>query len=135
MDLQTYTHSHIDAFLRSYVIFVEDLAEIARDWDAADAEVHSDYHADFLQIWSNRKVLGALFRSGKLTSTQEAQLTDLDRHLVTQASLMGRCFGMDLYQLLAIFRWGTPLIQSGQPLQLEVEPAFLEQVAATPVFA
>lgn len=135
MDLQTYTHSHIDALLRRYAIFVDDLAELARDWDTVDAEVHSDYQADFLQIWSNRKVLGALFRSGKLTAVQEAQLTELDRRLVKQAHLMGRCFGMDLYQLLAIFRWGTPLIQSVQPLQLEVEPAFLAQVAATPVFA
>lgn len=135
MNLQTYTHGHIDAFLRSYTIFVADLAEIAHDWDTVDAEVHSDYHADFLQIWSNRKVLGALFRSGKLTPTQETQLADLDRRLINQARLMGRCFGMDLYGLLAIFRWGTPLIQSGQLLQLEVEPAFLAQVAATPVFA
>jgi hypothetical protein len=135
MELQTYTTNHIDAFLRSYDIFVTDLAAVAIDWDTMDAEIHSDYNADFLQIWSNRKVLGALFRSEKLTSVQETLLADLDRRLLAQAALLGRCFAVDLLQLVTIFRWGTPLIRSVQPLAIEIEPSSLERLAATPVFA
>ena len=135
MNLQTYTNSHMDALLRSYHIFVEDLTEIALAWDTLDAEIHSDYNADFLQIWSNRKVLGALFKAGKLTPSQELHLADLDRQLFAQAALMERCFDMDLSQLLAIFRWGTPLIKSLQLLHIEIEPASLARMATTPAFA
>lgn len=135
MELQIYTNSHIESFLLNYRIFISDLAEVAQDWSALDQEERSQHHADFLQTWSNRKVLGALFKASKLTSAQETQLAGLDRQLLAQTALMERCFSLSLHQLLAIFRWGTPVSQSVQPLYIEIEPASLERLAATPVFA
>lgn len=66
---------------------------------------------------------------------QETLVADLDRRLLAQAALLGRCFDVDLLQLVAIFRWGTPLIRSVQPLFIELEPSSLERLAATPAFA
>ena len=67
-------------------------------------------------------VLGALFQAGKLTPTQESRLATCDRQLLEQQVAMKQCFELDLDQLLSIFRWGTPLAQSTQPLYREVEP-------------
>lgn len=122
MNTQRYSSGQIDAFLLSYQIFVDDLAETALEWETLDAEQRSDVQADLLPIWSNRMVLGALFQAGKLTPTQESRLATFDRQLLEQHGAMKYCFDLDLSHLLSIFRWGTPLIQSTQSLHLEVEP-------------
>jgi hypothetical protein len=44
---------------------------------------------------------------------------------------MEHCYGLDLSQLLAIFRWGTPLANSSQPVRVEVEAASLDRMATT----
>lgn len=130
MDVQVYEAGHIESFLLNYELLIRDLAEVAADWPDLDDEERGHYRAELLQTWGNRKVLGALFKARKLTPAQEAHLAELDRLLLEQASLMERCFGFDLGQLLAIFRWGTPLSESTQPMRIEVEPAWLDRMAS-----
>ena len=129
MELQTYTGKYIDSFLLNYTIFVHDLPELAEDWSTFDPEEQSDYRSELMQVWGNRKVLGALFRAKRLPGQQVNEMATLDRMLLQQAPMMKQCFDMELGQLLAIFRWGSPLVESRQPVAVEVEPAFLNQMA------
>jgi len=129
MDLQVYSPGHIESFLLNYELLVRDLAEVAADWPNLDDEERGHYRAEFLQVWGNRKVLGALFKARGLDPDQEARLAEGDRLLLEQAALMEQCFGLDLGQLLAIFRWGTPLSRSIHPVRIEVEPASLDRLA------
>ncbi|MBI1925604.1 hypothetical protein HYR99_15290 [Candidatus Poribacteria bacterium] len=129
MNLNEYGSGHIESFLLNYELLVRDLAEVAADWPSLDDEERGHHRADFLQTWGNRKVLGAIFRAGGLHPTQEARLTSLDRLLLEQASLIEQCFSLDFMQLLAIFRWGTPLSQSAQTVHIQVESASLDRMA------
>lgn len=131
MELQQYGPGHIEAFLINYDIFVRDLPEMAADWPHMDAEERGHHGSLLLQTWGNRKVLGTLFKAGCLQEMQETRLEELDRALLAQADHMAFCFGLDLSQLLAIFRWGTPLAASQQTVRLAVDPAVLERLAVT----
>ncbi len=130
MNLQDYTPSHIESFLLNYDLLVHDLPEVVADWPNLDEEERSQHRADLLQVWGNRKVLGAIFEVQQLTRAQETRLAELDRLLLEQAARMEQCFGFDLSQLLAIFRWGTPLTNSSETVRLEVEPASLDSMAS-----
>ena len=129
MDLQVYGPDHIESFLVNYELLVRDLAEVAAEWPNLDEEERGHHRAELLQTWGNRKVLGLLFKSHRLQPAQAARLADLDRLLLEQAALMEHCFGLDLRQLLAIFRWGTPLSTSAHPVRIEVAPAALDRMA------
>lgn len=131
MKLDMYSPSYIESFLLNYELFVKDLAEVAADWHKLNNEEKGHYRADLLQTWGNRKVLGELFKAGKLQPAQEARLAQCDNLLLEQASLMEGCFGLDFIQLLAIFRWGTPLAKSSQTVRIEVKSVLLEHLAAT----
>lgn len=131
MDLQEYGSGHIESFLLNYEILVRDLPEVAADWPTLDDEEQSHHRAVLMQVWGNRKVLGQLFQAHRLNRSQEARLAKLDRLLLEQASLMEQCYGLDLSQLLAIFRWGTPLSTSSQTLRIEVESSSLDRMATT----
>lgn len=129
MNLDVYGPDHIESFLLNYELLVRDLVEVATDWPNLDEEERSHYRADLMQTWGNRKVLGLLFKAHRLTSTQANRLAELDRSLLEQAPLMAQCYGLDLPQLLVIFRWGTPLSHSTQPVRLELQPASLDRLA------
>jgi hypothetical protein len=129
MDVQEYGSGHIESFLLNYELWVRDLGEAATDWPSLGDEERGHYQAEFFQAWGNRKVLGALLKAQRLTPVQETRLAEFDRLLLEQAALMGRCFGLDLTQLLVIFRWGTPLSKSTQTVRIEVEPALLDRMA------
>jgi len=129
MDLQVYGPDHTESCLLNCALLVRDLAEVAANWPTLDDEERGHHRAELLQTWGNRRVLGKLFKARRLQAAQEARLTDLDRFLLAQAALMEQCFGLDLCQLLAIFRWGTPLSTSTQTVQIEVDPAALERMA------
>jgi hypothetical protein len=126
-----YSPSHINSFLLNYELLVRDLAEVAADWPDLDDEDRGHYRTELLQTWGNRKVLGDFFKAGKLQPNQEARLAQFDRLLLEQASLMEGCFGFDFIQLLAIFRWGTPLTESVQTVRIEVKLDSLNRIAAT----
>jgi hypothetical protein len=129
VNLDVYEPNHIASFLSNYELLVRDLAEVAADWPHLDEEERGHHRAVLMQTWGNRKVLGLLFKAGRLNSVQEAHLAELDRLLLQQTLLMKRCYGLDLNHLLAIFRWGTPLSRSVQPVRIEVEPASLDRLA------
>jgi hypothetical protein len=129
MDLQAYQPAHIEAFLLNYEVLVRDLAEVAADWTNLDDEEQSHHRATLVQVWGNRKVLGLLFSAHRLSSSQEARLARLDRLLLEQAALAEQCYGLDLSQLLAIFRWGTPLSRFAQTVRIEVRPVSLDRMA------
>lgn len=129
MDLQAYGPDHVESFLLNYELLVRDLAEVAVDWPTLDEEERGHHRAELLQSWSNRKVLGKLFKACRLQAAQEARLAALDRLLLAQTALMEQCFGLDLGQLLIIFRWGTPLSASTQTVRIEVAPASLDRLA------
>lgn len=125
-----YSPDHIESFLLNYKLLVQDLPELAADWSNLDDEERSDHRATLMQTWGNRKVLGLLFRAHRLTPEQEARLAEFDRLLLEDASLMEQCYGLDLTQLLAIFRWGTPLSESSRILRIEIDSTSLDRVAA-----
>ncbi|MFN8486704.1 MAG: hypothetical protein U0350_03875 [Caldilineaceae bacterium] len=129
MNLDSYTPGHIDSFLLNYKIFVEDMAELARDWPALDAEQRNEQQAIFVQVWGNRHVLGKLYLAHRLTSVQEEQLAQLDQRLLEQAALMELCFSFELAQVLVIFNWGSPLAQSAQPVRIQTDSISLQHLA------
>jgi hypothetical protein len=129
MDLEAYGPEHVESFLLNYTLLLRDLVEVAAEWTDLDEEERGHYRAEFFQTWGNRKVLGRLFTAQRLDPTQEARLVALDRLLFELAALMEQCFGLDLRQLLAIFRWGTPLSTSTHTVRIEVEPASLSRMA------
>lgn len=129
MELQGYGPGHMDAFLLNYEILVRDLPDVAAEWPTLDEEERGHHRAALLQTWGNRQVLGRLWTAGRLTEGQEARLAELDRRLLEQAARMEQCYGLELRDLLAIFRWGTPLTNTTQPVRLEVDPASLDRMA------
>jgi hypothetical protein len=131
MNLNTYTSGHIDSFLLNYEIFAKDLAELANEWPQFDAEERSDQQGTFIQVWGNRHVLGKLFQAKRLTHQQEERLALADQTLLEQATFMERCFGVDLAHMLNLFRWGTPLAQTSQPVRIETDTASLNLLAQT----
>jgi len=129
MNLDQYGPAHIESFLLSYELLVKDLSEMAANWSDLDDEERSQYRADLMQTWGNRKALGSLLRARRLSQAQTDALGELDRLLLEQAPLMAQCYGLDLPQLLVIFRWGTPLANSTRPVRLELAPASLSSLA------
>jgi hypothetical protein len=124
-----YSTAHVDTLLTSYRGFVEELPELAATWLEMDAMERSHHLALFGQAWGNRHLLGDLFRAGRLTSEQEARLTQLDRQLLERGRLADRCYGLGSRQLLRLFVWGTPLALVQQPVRLDLEPAALSEMA------
>ena len=131
MDPQVYGQAHIESFLLNCEVLVRDLAEVAADWPALGDEERDHHRAVLMQTWGNRRALGLLWQDHCLSRAQEARLAKLDRLLLEQASLVEQCYGLDFSHLLAIFRWGSPLSRSVQPVRIEVEPASLDRMATS----
>ena len=129
MDLQVYSLKPSASGLLNSAHLVPDLAAVAAEWPNLDEEARGPHRAELCKTWGNRKVLGLLLQARRLPPTQEARFADLDRLLRTQAARAEHGFGLDLGQLLAIFRWGTPLSTSLHPVQIEADPASLERLA------
>jgi hypothetical protein len=126
-----FTSGHIDSFLLNYEVFAKDLTELANEWSQLDAEERSDQQGVFIQIWGNRHVLGQLFQEEHLTHQQEERLALADQIVLEQASFMERCFGVDFAHVLNLFRWGTPLSQTSQPVRIETDTTSLNLLAQT----
>lgn len=128
--MNLHNSNRIEPFLLNYEILVRDLAEVAQDWPDLDDEERGHHRATLLQTWGNRRILGSLFKAHRLTPAQEARLSRLDHLLLEQSALMEQCYGLDLTQVLTIFRWGTPLARLVRPVRLEVSPISLDRMAA-----
>lgn len=129
MDLQVHGPKHSASCLLNSAHLVQDLAEVAAAWPNLDEEERGHHRAELCKTWGHRKVLGLLLQARRLPPTQAARFADLDRLLLTQAAHMAHGFGLDLGQLLAILRWGTPLSTSAQSVRIEVAPTSLDRLA------
>ncbi|HDN79116.1 MAG TPA: hypothetical protein ENG33_01465 [Chloroflexi bacterium] len=129
LDITTYGTTHIESFLANYEMLVKDLPDLAAEWPRLNEQERNHHLAVFIQAWGARYVLGKLFKARKLTATQEKRLEELDRLLLENSSLMRKCYGLELKDIVKIFIWGTPLSKSKEEIRMEITPASLTEVA------
>lgn len=129
MALQEYPPDRIEGLFLHYETFVRDLGEMAADWPTLAPEERSDEQVVLMEVWGKRRTLGQLYLARQLSESQEARLAHLDYLLLEQSSIMDRCFGFGLERLLTIFRWGSPLAQSAQPICIQTDSISLQHLA------
>jgi hypothetical protein len=129
IDVNRYSQEQMDTLLLSYEGLVQELPELAAAWGEMDAMERDHHLANFGQAWGHRRLLGVLFRAGKLTEPQEARLEQLDRQLFEQSRLVYTCYKLDARRLMKLFVWGTPLVLSRQALRVEFDPSSLNEMA------
>lgn len=129
LDINLYSAEQVDTFLLTYEGLVQELPELNTAWDEMDAMEQEHHRMMFGQAWGTRRLLGALFRAGRLTQAQEARLADLDRQLLEQSRAALHCYHLDSHRLLRIFLWGTPLSLSHKAIRIEIEPRTLSELA------
>jgi hypothetical protein len=128
--LSTYTSPHIESFLRNYELMVKSLPEIAEWWPGMDDfERQHARTAYFGEAWAPRRVLGALYRAGRLTAKQEAELAALDDELIRHLDEAHLCYGLDFQSVAQLFTWGTPLAQSDEIIRIPIRPRTLNEIA------
>lgn len=130
LGLSTYTSHHIEAFLRNYELMVKSLPELAECWpEMDDFERQHARTVYFGEAWAPRRVLGALYRAGRLTAEQEAELAALDDELIRHLDEANFCYGLDLQSVARLFIWGTPLAQSDEVIRIPIRPRTLNEIA------
>jgi len=132
LKLSTYTSHHVESFLRNYELMVKSLPELAEWWpEMDDFECQHARTAYFGEAWAPRRVLGALYRAGRLTAGQEAALAALDDELIQHLDEANLCYGLDLQSVAQLFTWGTPLAQSDEIIHIPIRPCTLSEIAPT----
>jgi hypothetical protein len=132
LGLSTYTSHHIESFLRNYELMVKSLPEVAEWWPGMDDfERQHARTAYFGEAWAPRRVLGALYRAGRLTAEQEAELAALDDELLQHLDEADLCYGLNLQSVAQLFTWGTPLAQSDKVIRISIRPRTLNEIAPT----
>lgn len=127
--LSTYTSHHIGSFLRNYELMVKSLPEVAEWWPGMDDfERQHARTAYFGEAWAPRRVLGALYRAGRLTAEQEAELAALDDELLQHLDEAHLCYGLDLQRVAQLFTWGTPLAQSDKIIRVSIHSRTLNNI-------
>jgi len=128
--LSTYTSHHIESFLRNYELMVKSLPEVAEWWPGMDDfERQHARTAYFGEAWAPRRVLGALYRAGRLTTEQEAELAALDDELIQHLEEARLCYGLNFRSVAQLFTWGTPLAQSDEIIRIPIRPRTLNEIA------
>lgn len=128
--LSTYTNHHIESFLRNYELMVKSLPEVAKWWPGMDDfERQHARTVYFGEAWAPRRVLGALYRAGRLTAKQEAELAALDDELLQHLDEANLCYGLNLQSVAQLFTWGTPLAQSDKVIRISIRPRALNEIA------
>jgi len=128
--LSTYTSHHIESFLRNYELMVKSLPEVAEWWPGMDDfERQHARTAYFGEAWAPRRVLGALYRAGRLTAEQEAELAALDDELIQHLEEARLCYGLNFRSVAQLFTWGTPLAQSDEIIRIPIRPRVLNEIA------
>jgi len=117
----------IDHALDTYQTLVESIQELAADWPTMDKEEQTSLEWLFRPTWERRALLGRALLGGYLSPAQVQRLARLDRQLLEQADLAWLCFH---FRPVDLFRWGTPLEQSEEPIRLELRPSTLRAWAA-----
>jgi len=130
LEPSTYTSHHVESFLRNYELMVKSLPEVAEWWpEMDDFERQHARTAYFSEAWAPRRVLGALYRAGRLTAEQEAKLAALDDELIQHLDEANLCYGLDLQSVARLFTWGTPLAQSDDIIRIPIRPRTLSEIA------
>jgi len=115
-------------------LMVKSLPELAEWWsEMDDFERQHARTAYFGEAWAPRRVLGALYRAGRLTAQQEAKLAALDDELIQHLDEANLCYGLDWHSVAQLFTWGTPLAQSDEIIRIPIRPRTLSEIA--PVLA
>jgi hypothetical protein len=118
-----------DAYLLNYRLLVRDLPELAGQWPDMDDEERLHHRLSFSQTWEMRYQLGDLYRAGRLTADQEAELAALDNELIQHLDEANLCYGLDLQSIAQLFAWGTPLAQSDEIIYIPIRPRLLNRMA------
>ena len=130
LELSTYTSHHVESFLRNYELMVKSLPELTEWWpEMDDFERQHARTAYFGEAWAPRRVLGALYRAGRLTAEQEAELAALDDELIRHLDEANLCYGLDLQSVAQLFTWGTPLAQSDEIIRIPIRLRALSEIA------
>ena len=109
---------------------IKSLPELAAWWpEMDDFERQHARTAYFGEAWAPRRVLGALYRAGRLTVEQEAELAALDDELVQHLDEANLCYGLGLQSVAQLFTWGTPLAQSEKIIRVPIRPRILSKIA------
>jgi len=72
---------------------------------------------------------GDLYRDGRLTAEQEAELAALDDELLQHLDEADLCYGLNLQSVAQLFTWGTPLAQSDKVIRISIRPRTLNEIA------
>ncbi|MBC8448848.1 MAG: hypothetical protein H8D78_13955 [Chloroflexi bacterium] len=132
-DPSAFAREHIESYLLNYRLLIEDLPGLADMWADMDDFEHHHYQMMFMQTWGMRYQLGDLYRAGRLTTEQEAELAALDDELIQHLDEANLCYGLDLQSVAQLFTWGTPLAQSDRIIRIPIRPHTLSEIA--PVLA
>ena len=133
-ELSIYTRQHIETFLRNFELMVKSLSELAIKWpEMDDFERQHARTAYFGEAWAPRRVLGALYRAGRLTAKQEDKLSALDNELIRHLDEANLCYDLDLRDVAQLFTWGSPLSRSEELIYIPIRPHALGEIA--PVLA
>jgi|GEM_PF-1611213 multidrug efflux pump subunit AcrA (membrane-fusion protein) len=130
LDLTDVTSGHIDTFLSSFQLALRSAPELAGQWSEMDEAEQFDFRLDFTRAFGLRRVLGALYRAGRLTADQATRLASVDRQLLERAAAVEVVYGLTLGQLVRhLFAWGTPLAEEAGTLRIETTIAALAELA------
>lgn len=122
-------HNEIETYLLNYRLAIRDLPELADRWVDLSEEERLHHRLFFGQTWGMRHQLGELYRAGRLTPEQEAELAALDAELIQHLDAASLCYGLELRDVARLFLWGTPLAQSDELLHIPIRPRALDQLA------
>ena len=128
-DLSVFSDDHLESYLLNYNLLVKDLPELADMWADRDDFEHHHYQMMFMQTWGTRSTLGALYRAGRLTAEQEAELAALDDELIQHLDEAHLCYGLNLQSVAQLFTWGTPLAQSDKVIRISIRSRTLNEIA------
>jgi len=129
-ELSSYSLYEIESFLKNYELMIKSLPELAGWWSGMDDfERQQARMVYFGEAWGPRRVLGALYRAGRLTTEQETQLAALDDELIQHLDEANLCYGLDVRDIAQLFVWGTPLAQSDEVVRVPIRPHTLYEIA------
>jgi hypothetical protein len=128
-DIMATTTREGNTYLLNYKLLIRDLPELAGWWPDTDDEERLHHRLSFSQTWGMRYQLGDLYRAGRLTAEQEAELAALDDELLQHLDEADLCYGLNLQSVAQLFTWGTPLAQSDEVIRISIRPRTLNEIA------
>ena len=130
LTLASVTPQHVEAYLATLRRTAQSIPELAAEWATMDEAEQLHFRLDLSRAFGLRRLLGAVYQSGRLTSEQVTTLADIDRELLGQAAAVEIVYGSSLRQLAHdLFAWGTPLAEQSGTVHVETTIAALAELA------